>query len=408
MSLFFPDYRPSLRPIFQASWAPVAPGGHVKLLPPLLSSVPLLPEDSVGEEDGIMGIFDRCSSIISLLKMSPGVMMNWGKKLCLKLLVLFSGVWTVQDQTHKKFKFLLGLLQQKPLWGTEICRCQAFSVPRWADGGLSPLQSLYCVAASGVEMQMGWGPAMSSSSHLLHVNRLRVSSLWASGSVTVCGRSSVAAPQKGARGWGGWRVEGVGWISPTRCVSSMLICHPLNLYCSSTGSISHIARTLVPLRLGSSSCRQTEKQKEKQQQRWLWKLSSGRAVTLDRFPSSSVSSCLLCPWGHPSVNTPLRYLHLKGMITWGEHYYIYQPLQFVFPLLFLLFFASEFQLHFPLLYIWSVWLPPIHNDPQCLLRSCLLTPISLFFDKLGIIRLLLAARRKRSQEGIIEFWMAAV
>lgn len=58
---------------------------------------------------------------------------------------------------------------------------------------------------------------------------------------------------KGSPGGGGGR------ISPKRCVSSMLICHPLNLYCSSTGSISHIARTLVLLRLGSPSSPQREK-----------------------------------------------------------------------------------------------------------------------------------------------------
>lgn len=115
------------------------------------------------------------------------------------------------------------------------------------DGRLSPLQSLYCVAASCVLVQMGWGPATSLSSHLLHRSSLRPS-----GSVNVCGCSSVAAPQKGARG------GGEGRISPTRCVSSMLLCHPLNLYCSSTGSISHIARTLVLLRL-CHVCKQKQK-----------------------------------------------------------------------------------------------------------------------------------------------------
>lgn len=39
----------------------------VKLLPPLLSST--LPEDSVGEVDGIMGILGRCSSIILVLEL---------------------------------------------------------------------------------------------------------------------------------------------------------------------------------------------------------------------------------------------------------------------------------------------------------------------------------------------------
>lgn len=50
---------------------------------------------------------------------------------------------------------------------------------------------------------------------------------------------SVIAPQKGAPERRGLEER----ISSTRCVSSVLICHPLNLYCSSTGSISHIART---------------------------------------------------------------------------------------------------------------------------------------------------------------------
>lgn len=86
-----------------------------------------------------------------------------------------------------------------------------------------------------------------------------------SGSVTVCGCSSVASLQKGGPGRGG---RGEDRISPTRCVSTMLICHPLNLYCSSTGSISHIAKTLVwtwnkswsknkdgtPKTLGEESC----------------------------------------------------------------------------------------------------------------------------------------------------------
>lgn len=85
-----------------------------------------------------------------------------------------------------------------------MCGCQASSGPQWADGRLSPLQSLYCVAASGVEMQMGWGPAMSSSSHLLHVNRLCVlplavgvrHCLW----VLLSGSSSKGSPGGGGGG----------------------------------------------------------------------------------------------------------------------------------------------------------------------------------------------------------------
>ncbi len=117
------------------------------------------------------------------------------------------------------------------------CRASTVSQPlvwmcRWA-GVLPWAQAPTCCTSTGCE-----------------------SSLWPSGSVTVCGCSSVAAPQKGARG--GWR----GRISPMRCVSSMLICHPLNLYCSSTGSISHIARTFVLLWLRSLSRLQTKTDKK--------------------------------------------------------------------------------------------------------------------------------------------------
>jgi len=48
---------------FQARFVSVQPPGtpvaRVKLLPPLLSSIPPLPEDSLREEDGTMGIFNR-------------------------------------------------------------------------------------------------------------------------------------------------------------------------------------------------------------------------------------------------------------------------------------------------------------------------------------------------------------
>lgn len=66
------------------------------------------------------------------------------------------------------------------------------------------------------------------------------------------------------------------------------------------------------------------------------------------------------------------------------------------------FLPPEFQTHFPLLYIWSVWLPPIHKDSQCLQRSCLLTPISTpFFCQTGDHPLPQVARRERSQR---EWW----
>lgn len=73
------------------------------------------------------------------------------------------------------------------MWASSCSQC--------ADGGLNPLQSLYCV-----EMQMGWGPAMKLT--LVARQQVYVSSHWPSGSVTVCGCSSVAAPQKGAQGVG--------------------------------------------------------------------------------------------------------------------------------------------------------------------------------------------------------------
>ena len=39
--------------------APVDPNQRASVLPPLLSSVPLLPVDSLGEEEGSMEIFNR-------------------------------------------------------------------------------------------------------------------------------------------------------------------------------------------------------------------------------------------------------------------------------------------------------------------------------------------------------------
>lgn len=138
------------------------------------------------------------------------------------------------------------------------------------------------------------------------------------------GAPSVAAPQKGAQGGGGW-----GWrwrwrerISPTRCVSSMPICHPLLIF---TVRLLDQSVTLAEHRCPSdSSLLRTGKTKKTRVEKLLKSLSAGRVVTLDRFPCGSVSSCLLCPRGHLSVNAPLRYLHLKGTITRGTHYYIYQ------------------------------------------------------------------------------------
>lgn len=130
------------------------------------------------------------------------------------------------------------------------------------------------------------GGTISSSSHLFHRQRVRL------GSVTFCGCSSMTAPQKGAPERRGLEER----ISSTRCVSSMLICHPLNLYCSSTGSISHIARTLA----GTSN-------------------RSRRRRTQDlAAEAAGEQRCNLRPPGagapgihHPSVSAPLQYLHLQ-------------------------------------------------------------------------------------------------
>lgn len=180
---------------------------HSRLLPPpLLSSVPTLPEDSVGEADDIMGIFDRWSSIILILKMFLRVMTND------KLYWKSSCQDTMSTIDAQKVPFGFFLQQKKCFRGTEMWICQASGGQMV---GWVPLRSHYCVAASGVEMmQMGWGPAMSSSSlhfaarqQVVLLSSLRQSS----GSVTVCGCSSVAAPQKGAQGgWvGRWRGGGL-------------------------------------------------------------------------------------------------------------------------------------------------------------------------------------------------------
>lgn len=139
-------------------------------------------------------------------------------------------------------------------------------------GRSGPLQSFYCGAASGVVVQMGWGPAISS--HLLHNLRVLPPAvgvrhcLW----VLLGGSSSKGIP-------GG----GEGRISPTRCVSSTLLCHPLNLYCSSTGSIRHIVRTLVLLGLRHVCRRAGNKTKATVTSRKT--LLNARVVTLDQFQS---------------------------------------------------------------------------------------------------------------------------
>lgn len=110
-------------------------------------------------------------------------------------------------------------------------------------------------------VQMVLGGTTSSSFHRWCVRP---------GSVSVCGCSSMTAPQKGAP-------EGRGLeerISSTRCVSSMLICHPLNLYCSSTGSISHIART-------SASTSKRRRGRRGSGRTDLLELLGSRDVTLD-------------------------------------------------------------------------------------------------------------------------------
>lgn len=159
-----------------------------------------------------------------------------------------------------------------------------------------------------------------------------------SGSVSQClwvllgSRSS-----KGSLGGGGGR------ISPKRCVSSMLICHPLNLYCSSTDqSVTLPGRWCCSDRDCHKTCKQKQRKNQEDQRRKQKLLfCTRRLVTLDQFPSRSFSSVYISQCSS-SVSAS------KGMITQATHYYIYQPLQFVFPLLFC---ASEFQLHFRLLYI---------------------------------------------------------
>ena len=104
------------------------------------------------------------------------------------------------------------------------------TVPRWRPG--SPAEPL---------LSGGLWRADADVSRRFHVLPLVACPCRGlSGSVAVCGRSAVAAPQKGGRGGGG-----EGRIIPARCVSSVLICHPLNLYRSSTGSISHIGGTFA-------------------------------------------------------------------------------------------------------------------------------------------------------------------
>lgn len=153
-----------------------------------------------------------------------------------------------------------------------------------------PCRALYCA-----ELQMGPTPAISSGLHLLLVVRLRVlppsglgvaRCLWV---LLLGGSSSKGSPGGEERG---------ERISPTRCVSSMLICHPLNLYCSSTGSISHIAGPLVLLRLRSALFLQTTT--EKQTGTSITTLKTP-VVTLDQIPTSS----------SPSLITPLLHLHLN-------------------------------------------------------------------------------------------------
>lgn len=181
----------------------------------------------------------------------------------------------------------------------------------------------------------------------------------------------------------------------------MLICHPLNLYCSSTDqSVTLPGRWCCSDRDCHKTCKQKQRKNQEDQRRKQKLLfCTRRLVTLDQFPSRSFSSVYISQCSS-SVSAS------KGMITQATHYYIYQPLQFVFPLLFC---ASEFQLHFRLLYIWSVWLPPIHNDSHCLQRSCLLTPISSpFFWQTGDHPLGQVARRKKVTDGIMEFWGADV
>lgn len=149
-----------------------------------------------------------------------------------------------------------------------------------ADGRLNPLQSLY-----SVEIQMGLGPAMKLT--LVASQQVACALTGRQGPSLSVGAPPWQLLKREPRGG----VE--GRISPKRCVSSMLICHTLNLYCSSTGSISHIARTLVlQFRRGFLLVESVKKNRrgtrKNQQRRRLLKLKQRGVVTLD--PSSSVSS----------------------------------------------------------------------------------------------------------------------
>ena len=108
---------------------------YVKLLPALLSSVPPLPEDSLGEDDDIMGIFKWWSSIMSFLKLSPGANGD-AKQVAKKSSSMKFSRYNFQDwHTKTSSPFCV-------FWKS----CQASSGVQLVDSGLS----LWCGAAGGL------------------------------------------------------------------------------------------------------------------------------------------------------------------------------------------------------------------------------------------------------------------
>lgn len=161
--------RPRLHQVPWASWSPVASGGR-ESIPPLPSSVPPLLDDSVGEDEGIMGILDRWSSIIFLWK-------------CLL-------EWSMNAET---LLWRVGPLSLNLKYSSKNVQNQflGFRVP----GGHT--------AASTVLQPLVWrcrwaGVLPWAQSHTCCMSC--VSSLWPSWSVTVCGFSTAAGPQKGTQG----------------------------------------------------------------------------------------------------------------------------------------------------------------------------------------------------------------
>lgn len=166
---------------------------RVELLPPLLSSVPPLPDDSAGEEDGIMGIFVRWSSII----FHRECLLDW---------------WSIQIGTSSSS--LVFKITRYYVWGQHTkspglfcCSKHTWESLKSAGPALVPSGQMvgqaFTVLQSLVRSCRWSGVLPWAQADTCCTSTGCVSSLWPSGSVTVCGCSSVAAPQKGAQ-----RVEG--------------------------------------------------------------------------------------------------------------------------------------------------------------------------------------------------------